>query len=65
MFGHFLNAYTSRKFVSGLNCCHQKLALQHLVRFSSSFPKFKTKLYTDMLLSQVSHCKTANNHSTP
>jgi hypothetical protein len=35
--------------------------LQHLVRFCSGFPKFKTKLYTDKLLSQVSHHKTANS----
>jgi hypothetical protein len=28
--------------------------LKHLACFCSSFPKFKTKLYTDKLLSQVS-----------
>jgi hypothetical protein len=35
--------------------------LQHLVRFCNGFPKFKTKLYTGTLLSQVSHRKTANS----
>jgi hypothetical protein len=60
MFGHFLNAYTSRKFVSGVNCCHQKLA-STFGGFCSSFLKFKTKLYTDTLLSQVGHHKTTNS----
>jgi hypothetical protein len=67
MFAHFLNAYTSRKFVAGLNYCHEKLA--HSMHFCTCFPKFETKLYTDTLLTQVSHCKTAkswtkNNRNT-
>jgi hypothetical protein len=36
-------------------------SFQHLVRFCSGFPKFKAKLYTDTLLSQVSHRKTTKS----
>jgi hypothetical protein len=57
MFSHFLNVYTSHKFVSVVT----KRLLQHLVCFCSGFPKFKTELYTDTLLTQVSHHQTANS----
>jgi hypothetical protein len=35
--------------------CYPKVL--EMVRFCSSFPEFKTKLYTDAALSQVSHRK--------
>jgi hypothetical protein len=38
-----------------------KSLLQLLVCFCSGFPKFKTKLCTDTLLSEASHPKTANS----
>jgi hypothetical protein len=39
------------------------LVLQHLVRFFSGSPKFEAKLYTDLLLSQVSHRKNRKHNN--
>jgi hypothetical protein len=49
--------------VSGLNCFNQKLA-STFGAFLQWFSQVKTKLYTDMLPSQVSHHNTANSTET-